>query len=358
MTTGLGTGAAKVKVDPAGRLLGEELPGGWVVVREAPHKPATGGCFSVGYIVENRDGRVGFLKAMDYSRAFKSGPLKTLSVRLESVTQAINHERKLLERCGDRKLKRVVRAIGFGQFRHNGADDLDVVEFLIFELADTDIRHQMTAVSSVTLAWKFKVLHHIAVGLRQLHEIDIAHQDLKPSNVLVFADEIMKVADLGRAQCKGLVSPHEDFPIAGDPTYAAPEAIYGYVPSDWNSRRFGLDAYHLGSMVTYLFCGHSMTELLLGYVHDDFDPDNWEGTYDEALPLLLETFGRILEDFSTEVPAPVRESVVAVVEQLCHPDIRKRGHPSARRGRGNPLSLERYVTRFDALHKKALLAAG
>ena len=44
-----------------------ELDGGWKVVRKtAKSAGATGGHFSCGYIVENADGRLGYLKALDF----------------------------------------------------------------------------------------------------------------------------------------------------------------------------------------------------------------------------------------------------------------------------------------------------
>jgi hypothetical protein len=51
---------------PAKQLVNVDLPNGWKVLKEATRKPnATGGHFSVGYIAENKDGRKGFLKALD-----------------------------------------------------------------------------------------------------------------------------------------------------------------------------------------------------------------------------------------------------------------------------------------------------
>ena len=352
----LGLKTAISQVTPSERLLHVELPGGWLVVQDAPHESLTGGCFSTGYVVEQRDGRRAFLKAMDYSRAFR-GPLESLSIRLEDVTKSINHERTLLARCEDRKLSRIIRAVDSGQYRCPDWAETDVVEYLIFELAESDVRHQLEVIEKVTLAWKFEVLHQIAIGLRQLHNIDIAHQDLKPSNVLVLDHENTKIADLGRAACKDLAAPHSELQIPGDPTYASPESSYNSVPEDWNARRMGCDCYHLGSMVAYFFSGTCMTELLFGHLEERFDPQNWEGSYEDVLPHLQEAFGRVLEALSPEIPESVRQNVLEILDQLSNPDYRKRGHPTNRRQLGNSYSLERYVSKFDLLYRRSLYAA-
>ncbi|MDE0006616.1 MAG: protein kinase [Rhodospirillaceae bacterium] len=338
---------------PSEALQGKRLPGGWLVKQHAPYEPLTGGCFSTGYLVEDSSGRQAFLKAMDYSSAFR-GPLDTLSIRLENITKSINHERELLERCRNRRLTRVIRAIDFGQYRAPNSTDTDVVEYLIFELAKSDVRYQLDIVKNIEISWKLKVLHQVAVGLQQLHNTKIAHQDLKPSNILVVAHESTKIADLGRAACKGLYAPHDELSIPGDPAYATPESLYRAVPTEWNARRMGCDCYHLGSMVGYFFSGHSMTELLIGHMEEQFDPEIWEGTYEDVLPYLQEAFGRIIEALLPDIHRGIRPSIERILIELANPDYRRRGHPTNRRRLGNQYSLERYVSKFDLLYRRSL----
>jgi len=205
---------------PAKRLLGLTLEGDWKVVAErALRVTDTGGLFSTGYTVELPTGQKGFLKAMDYSSAFGRNPSE-LSQRLEQITKSINFERELLDRT--KRLDRVVTAVSSGTYKFPGGGDLDVVEYLIFELAQCDVRRQMDSARRLELAWSLRALHHIATGLHQLHRQGIAHQDLKPSNVLVFQSDVNKIGDLGRAACRGLEPPHHDYSCAGDLTYAPP----------------------------------------------------------------------------------------------------------------------------------------
>jgi eukaryotic-like serine/threonine-protein kinase len=195
-------------------------------------------------------------------------------------------------------------------------------------------------------------LHHIAVGLLQLHGQGIAHQDLKPSNVMVFAGIESKLADLGRAAAKGQSPPHEGRDVAGDLAYAPPELLYGFCSPDWNQRRLGCDAYLLGSMIVFFFTGTNMTSLLIAMLDPTFDWNTWGGTYSEILPYLREAFSRALATISDSIPAAVRDPIITMIQQLCEPDPARRGHPKNREGLSNPYSLERFVTQLDLLRRR------
>jgi serine/threonine protein kinase len=96
-------------------------------------------------------------------------------------------------------MDRVVQSIDFG---HVVVDhtDLGRVDYLILEIADGDVRSFLSTCNKIELAWKLRALHHIATGIHQLHAADIAHQDVKPSNVLVLGATISKIADLGSSR--------------------------------------------------------------------------------------------------------------------------------------------------------------
>lgn len=239
---------------PAQMLLGRELPKGWKVVEQLPapsERGGTGGHFSVGYIVEGPDGKQAFLKALDLSSAFHAPDMMS---ELKRMTTAYTYERDLLAKCKAKNLDRVVVAIDDGQVQVENFPA--PVPYLVFQRADGTVReHLVNLAGSVELAWKLRALHHIATALRQLHGLRVAHQDLKPSNVLVFAGRESKVGDLGRASTMDDPQPHDDCQFAGDRTYAPPELLYGFGSRDWNERRFGCDAYHLGSMVIFFFLG-------------------------------------------------------------------------------------------------------
>ena len=123
----------------------------------------------------------------------------------------------------------------------------------------------------------------LPAALQQLHSVQIAHQDLKPSNVLVFDDQHSKLADLGCASENETICPRDTLDCAGDYTYAPPELLYRQVSSDWRTRRLGCDMYLFGSMVVFFCTGVSMTHLLLARLAREHFYQNWSGTYKEVL---------------------------------------------------------------------------
>jgi len=99
-----------------------------------------------------------------------------------------------------------------------------------------------------------------------------------------------------------------------------------------------------------------MTPLMMMSLEPALRWQNWKGSFDEALVFLRPAFADAVEYVSAELPNELRADVTSVLRQLCEPDPVKRGHPLDTRTGGNTFSLERYVTRFDLLAKKAELA--
>jgi eukaryotic-like serine/threonine-protein kinase len=343
---------------PAECLTGLDLASGWHVVSLVKRPPeCTGGFFSVGYEVRNKDGRRGYLKAIDFTKAHES---EDWTRAIEPLILAYNFERDLLAKCRDHRLRRVVMPIDDGAIQVPGQlGPLGKVSYIIFERADGDIRSAASWSKDFDLAWSLRSLHQTAVGLRQLHGVGIAHQDLKPSNVLVFPNkEGSKVADLGRASDIQTPSATDAMPIPGAIGYAPPEQYYGWRPTNDFTSRFKGDLYHLGSLVFFHFANCSATQALIDKIATTPGLTLTQTDYLQDLPYLQHAFVACLTDLRTSVQ-PIAKSltneVVTIVKQLCEPDPRKRGDPRV----GNRLSsqhdLQPYVSRFDRLATRAEL---
>jgi eukaryotic-like serine/threonine-protein kinase len=334
---------------PATRLEGVTLEGGWVVGRriERPES-ATGATFSIGYPVERANGQKGFLKALDYTSALRE---PDTARALQSMTSAYLFERDLLRRCADRRLDRVVYAVDEGSHQ---VDDSEVgkVDYLIFERADSDLRLQMSRLASFDLAWALRMLHCVATGLAQLHSLEIAHQDVKPSNILFFERSLAKLADLGRAAAPGLSPPHDDKPVAGDPVHAPLELLYRHVPIDWRCRRFGCDLYHLGSVATFIFLEVSMTAAVLVRMPPGYHWRDWRGSFHEVSPYIRHATDEVIIHLRQIMPPPLKAELPSAISELCNPDPELRGHPSDRLGHRDRFSVERYVSLFDLLARR------
>ena len=338
------------ELTPAEQLVGRELPNGWKVV-ELIERPtnATGGTFSVPYIVHSQDGKKAFLKAMDYTSAMQSPDPAS---ELYDMTAEYIFERGILEKCKEKRLSRIVRVLDSGNLPPQDGNPISVVEYLIFECARGDIRTFVDFNKAVEIAWALRIMHQAAAALQQLHSSQIAHQDLKPSNVLVFDSNHSKLADLGRAFDFHRASPHDEVDCAGDTSYAPPELLYGHVPQDWRIRRLGCDMYLLGSLVVFFCTEVSMTHLIGNRLNKEHHWRNWGGTYMEVLPYIQEVFAKIIRELHRDLRPGFPKEIPELVKQLCNPDPELRGHPK-NFGKVNKLSLERYVSIFNLLARKA-----
>jgi serine/threonine protein kinase len=341
---------AELPPNAAEMLEGKELAGDWVVGTKIPRSvAATGGNFCVGYLVSNLDGRHGFLKALNYVMALNSNdPAETL----RRLTESYTFERDLLRHCGDSRMSHVVVSLADGVVRIDGCP-IPTVNYIIFELADRDVRAELDRNKDLDALVKLRSLHHVAVGLRQLHQKRIAHQDVKPSNVLMFTKpllgQISKVSDLGRATDASRPADHDEFCIAGDPSYAPPEQLYGWTLEDFGPRRLACDLYQLGSLAAFMFTGATMNTLLNMELMPEHNWCNWQGSYNGVLPYVRDAFGRALINFTLAVPCQIEAEMVSLVSYLCDPDPLLRGHPISRRSAGNQYGLDRIISHFDLM---------
>lgn len=333
---------------PAHLLVGVTLGTGWKVAEMAPRGPgSTGGQFSVGYRVE-KGGRRAFLKAFDYKEAFDAADPAPIFQRL---TSEYEFEKTLLEKCVN--LRRIIKAIEFGAYRIDPNNPLMTVQFAIFELAEGDIRQYLALDAQTSLVWKLRTLHQTAAALVQLHGVEIAHQDVKPSNVLVFAERDAKLADLGRASAKGRLCPHDHRTVAGALSYAPPELRYRHPSGDWDERRFGCDIYLLGSLIFFFFTGLSAAAMLDKHLEQAKRPLNWKGFFYDVLPYVIDAFDDALTELRSAIPPKYRSELTAIAKQLCYPDPAQRGHPKNIDGIGARYSVDRYMAQLDVMANRA-----
>jgi serine/threonine protein kinase len=338
-------------------LVGKTLPGGWRVLSKVGRHPQdTGGNFSVNYLVVNGEGVEGFCKVLNYSWLLQAqqvglDPLEAMA----TATAVYRFERDLARRCVG--LSRVITALDDGSYTLDGYDQ-GLISYIIFQRAQGDIRRLLNVEDRVEMSTRLRILHNMAAGVRQLHAREVAHQDVKPSNALVFkgqssAGRHAKLGDLGRATDRHTPSPHDELSIAGDPSYAPPEALYGAVPVDFGPRRFACDLYQLGSMVSFVFTATTLNALLHTELHPTHNRTNWRGTYDEVLPYVRDAFGRAVEKVGASSPEPIADRVQRLVRWLADPDPALRGHPSERKIGGNVYRLDRIVSELDLLSRRA-----
>ncbi|MBS7807154.1 lipopolysaccharide kinase InaA family protein [Variovorax sp. PCZ-1] len=355
---------------PKDLLVGHTVGQGWVVtsvLRKVDGE--TGGNFSTGYFVE-RGGEKAFLKAMDLTRALLAPADQQLdSIRF--VIDMIQFEGAVLQECANRNLSRVVRLLesGIVDFDASVTDPITRairrVHFFIFELGGPDVRKAYGVPTADDAAIRLRVLHNVATAIQQLHSAGVAHQDIKPSNILQFSLDQHKVADLGRASVQGKLGPLDEQLFPGDPTYCPPEFAYGHRPTDYVDRRYATDAYMLGSMIAFLFTLQGTTSLLQQSLEQHLLPPSWQrepsiapwsGSYQDACPYLEQAMTRVRGYVEEHLPIYCRRELGEAFAQLAHPSPYERGHPKSRKSAGRPIGFERYVSLFDKLSKQAMIA--
>ena len=80
----------------------------------------------------------------------------------------------------------------------------------------------------IPLPFAFAVIRQAVEGLAECHKLGIVHRDVKPGNLLIGRDGVVKVADLGLAMIVGNLLTRRatnkgDILPAGTAAYLAPE---------------------------------------------------------------------------------------------------------------------------------------
>ncbi|WP_324726805.1 protein kinase domain-containing protein [Pseudomonas chlororaphis] len=358
---------AMTEPNAAYRLTGLTLKNGWVVgerLKTGTEAGGSGGFFSVSYAV-SKDGRTAFLKAFDLVKALKRGQAqgRSLVSILGDQAKAFTFETDLHDLCAGAKLRRVVRIIDHGEVDvpPEGHEQILQIPYMIMELADGgDVRGYLGKNTAVDLEMKLTYLKDVVLGLFQLHGVKIAHQDLKPSNVMIFGEVMAKVGDLGRASSQDHVSLHDNLDVAGDKNYAPPEQLYGYPLVGWLDRRMRCDLYQFASVIVFVFFGRTLNNALFEYLPQDIKPAFFHGTcssYDTALPFLLSSFDTAISEWETQCPIWLGKDLMQIIRQAGHPDYLQRGARKALRQSVPQLGLDRFVSEFQRLILRASIEA-
>ncbi|MCC2545508.1 protein kinase [Hymenobacter sp. BT175] len=341
-------------------LEGKTLKGTWFVNKRVDKKPhGTGGFFSVCYQVENiQTGKKSFLKALNFAAFFAmhNGSGKNITEIIQEQTNAYQYEKALLERCKDRNLNKVATIIDEGEEVLSGYI-IPQVPYMIFEIADGDLRSRLIDLAdNIDISWKLRSLHNIALGLQQLHSVKISHQDLKPSNVLIFRDgETSKVGDLGRSLCQDIAAPHDNGMggFAGDSTYAPPEIFYGFHEPNWNKKMQQVDLYMFGSLACFYFTTITLTSAIFTELDPSIHYYNWRGSYEEAKPYITDAYFKAFEQLRPyfEKNAALIELLV-LIKHCTNADPTKRGLPT-KSNHALYFPFEAIISKLDLLTRKA-----
>ncbi|KAM0432400.1 hypothetical protein ACHAPT_004944 [Fusarium lateritium] len=85
----------------------------------------------------------------------------------------------------------------------------------------------------------YKILQDLCLGLKEIHDAGFMHHDLKPANILITFEGVLKIGDFGLAQACSSV---EGVDVEGDREYMAPEMLKG-------KARQAADVFSLGLII-------------------------------------------------------------------------------------------------------------
>jgi serine/threonine-protein kinase len=141
--------------------------------------------------------------------------------------------------------------------------------FIVMELLRGATLREFLKQSDATLARKLDLMTQLCAGLASAHNASIYHRDIKPGNIFVRSDGILKILDFGVARLASSSMTAAGF-IVGTPDYMSPEQARG---ENIDGRS---DIFSLGGVFYFMLTGRKpfpATELpgLFGQIQND-DP--------------------------------------------------------------------------------------
>lgn len=125
--------------------------------------------------------------------------------------------------------------------------------YYVLEYVDGKTLEQwLDDVGTLDLKTVRELVPQIASGLRAFHRLDMLHQDLKPGNIMISHDGVLKIIDFGSTKIAGIAdisTPVERRELLGTKHYTAPEYLLGR-PGTAQS-----DLFSLGCIVYQMLTG-------------------------------------------------------------------------------------------------------
>jgi tRNA A-37 threonylcarbamoyl transferase component Bud32 len=99
--------------------------------------------------------------------------------------------------------------------------------FLVLELVDGPSLAGLLAGGPLSCARVMDVVAQAAAGLHAAHRAGLVHRDIKPGNLLLSQDGVVKITDFGIAYAAGSAPITRTGTLIGTPAYLAPERVAG-----------------------------------------------------------------------------------------------------------------------------------
>jgi serine/threonine protein kinase len=175
----------------------------------------------------------------------------------------------------ERRFLREAKALGL--IRHRNVVDITDSRMLpsgqfiiVMEYVDGVTLATLMRRGEVSLGKTLNYLSQTLLGLQAAHDMDVVHRDVKPGNIMIGRDKVVKVIDFGLAKGLGLQGDDcstVDGTFLGTPRYASPEQANG------QPMTAASDIYSVGVVLYEClsgqppFCGDSHNDILYAHAH-------------------------------------------------------------------------------------------
>lgn len=344
------------EVPKADALVGVTIAGRWRLEEKFHEgKQESGGNFGVGYTALDIQDQVRrFVKVVDFRSRLRN--MNELRQLLDIATFEVTMHKACV------RMSKVVRMVGHGElaFQTPGSQDPYNYLCLVLERGDGDIKSHVDFRPDRSPYWKLWVLREVALAIVQMERAQLAHNDIKPSNVIRFPSDgtahSIKLGDVGRAVTKAGNGPFDGIHWAGDPRHMPLETLYGWQEPEWQNRRTAADGYMLGNLACFLFSGASITERVISSLPPEYrpGPGGFTGAYRDLLDIIRHARNNVLEcQVIPTFPTEARAELGDIARWLTEPDPRMRGEPGARRA--GMVGVDRIQSRLERLAQRALI---
>ncbi|MDF1812646.1 MAG: protein kinase [Verrucomicrobiales bacterium] len=236
--------------------------------------------------------------------------IKILPGDIEGLRKRFGKEAHVLAQCSH---PNIVSVYDFGETKSG-------IPFIVMEYVRGGDLQQMLDRGRIPFQDGFSMLRQICDGLAYAHSRDLVHLDIKPANILIDDEGIVKIVDFGLARIIG-ESPAQSS-IGGTALYSAPETINNKTGIDQRA-----DIYSLGIVIYQLLTGDLPMGLWMP--PSEVDP-GLPRDFDKVVEMALKKNPAVRYQNIVELEADIldiyfsRPETESESENLDHPELQKR----------------------------------
>eukprot|EP01125_Pyxidicula_operculata_P005205 TRINITY_DN1884_c1_g1_i1.p1 TRINITY_DN1884_c1_g1~~TRINITY_DN1884_c1_g1_i1.p1 ORF type:complete len:632 (-),score=199.52 TRINITY_DN1884_c1_g1_i1:1731-3626(-) len=242
------------------------------------------------YDIQNKIGDGGFsiVKKGVRKSDGKEFAIKTVKKR-KVPSHYILREVNIWKKASEHSPNRIVKLIEI-------YEDENAVNYVMELMEGGELFEKIVQMTDYSEVYAAKILKQLFKIVKEIHEIDIVHQDLKPENLLLTSKQGMsiKLCDFGLAEIAE--DDHELTGVVGSRMYMAPE-----VEADKGHGK-PVDYYAAGVIMYILLCGYPPFEPENGITVLEFPEPEW----DNITPFAKELITQLLNPDPNKRPTPTQ----------------------------------------------------